>query len=187
MKKLTQTYLKRVLYYDPNTGLFIWNIDVAKNVSKGSIAGCRITSGYIYIKINGTSYGAHRLAFLYKKGYMPEYTIDHKDRIKHHNWWDNLRHATQMCNMQNQVVHKNNTSGFTGVSYNNKNKYSKWQAQIMVNKKRVRLGSWCTKLEAALARLTCELWHSDWNCSYRSELILAIKDEWPLFNPRCLV
>lgn len=74
---------------------------------------------------------AHRLAWLYIHGYFPEYGIDHKDRVTYHNWIDNLREATQQCNMRNTANSKNNTSGIKGVSFNKKR--NKWSAYIMVN------------------------------------------------------
>ena len=72
-QKLTQEELKRLLNYDPKTGIFVWKIYRNYNAKIGDIAGnTNATTGYINIKINNKSYSAHRLAWLYVYGYFPD-------------------------------------------------------------------------------------------------------------------
>lgn len=79
-------------------------------------------------------------------------------------------------------INGKNTSGFTGVSYS---KYhEKWESYIKVNGKRIHLGYYTTPFEAALARFTFEVQCSRWKCDYNSELVKAIKAEWPEFKFR---
>ncbi len=117
-KKITQKRLKEVLDYDHKTGIFIWKdriLCTGRNHGfAGRVAG-GLLEGYIYIKIDGELTAAHCLAWLYVYGYLPENDIDHRDRIKTHNWIKNLREASRMCNLQNQSVSSNNSSGITGV------------------------------------------------------------------------
>lgn len=52
--------------------------------------------------------------------------------------------------MQNRKIPKHNTSGFKGVCYE-KRGGGEWRAAITANKKRYRLGSFRTAVEAARA------------------------------------
>jgi hypothetical protein len=181
--KLTQNELKKHLHYDPDTGLFTWLVKSNSHVNIGDVAGSLSSvDGYIRIGINGKGYLAHRLACLYMEGYLPEYEVDHKFGIRHDNRWTELLHVTKSCNLQNQKIRKDNTSGFPGVSWY---KWTKtWVSNIKIDKKRINLGYYNTPLDAALARFTFEVWCDKWKCNYRSELVKAIKDIWPEFNTK---
>jgi len=178
--ELTQKELKRKLHYNPKTGIFTWLIKNSNRILIGSIAGCLCSDGYIRIGINGKNYSAHRLAHLYMKGYWPEHEIDHKFGIRDDNRWLKIQHVTKSCNLQNQKISKNNTSGFPGVTLDKRTKM--WQSQIKVNYKLIKLGLYNDPLEAALARFTFEMQCSQWTCNYRSELVKAIKNAWPEFK-----
>jgi len=67
---LTQSELKSLLTYNPQTGIFIWNISRGKQ-KKGNIAGSLNGKGYLRIIINSKEYLSHRLVFLYMNGKMP--------------------------------------------------------------------------------------------------------------------
>lgn len=58
----------------------------------------------------------------------------------------NIRTATRSQNKMNSVIHKNNTSGYRGVSWNKTAK--KWVAQIMVRGKVNMLGYFTIREEA---------------------------------------
>ncbi len=75
--------------------------------------------------------------------------VDHIDGNKLNNCRDNLRICTRVQNSQNMARHKNNTSGYKGVSFNKAR--NKWDAYITVYGKRRNLGRFKTDLEAALA------------------------------------
>ena len=153
-KKLTQKRLKEVLHYNPETGIFTWRIATAKSIKIGDIAGCKGKQGYIPINVDNKRYYSHRLAWLYIHGYFPEHGLDHKDRIKHHNWIDNLREVSQQCNLRNTINSKNNTSNVKGVHWN-KNA-NKWEARIKVNSKVKYIGIYKSFDEAVCARLAGE-------------------------------
>jgi hypothetical protein len=185
-EKPTQEELKRQLHYDPDTGLFTWLVSNSRRVKVGDVAGClnKVTL-YEHIGINGTLCMAHRLAWLYMKGYWPEHEIDHKNGIRDDNRWINLRHVTRSCNFQNQTVYKNNKSGFYRVSLVKRDQ--KWDSRIMINGKINILGSYEDPLDAALARFTAEDQCPEWTCNYRSELVKAIKRAWPEFNQKGMI
>ena len=108
MKTLTQARLKELLHYDPSTGIFTRLKTVSNNGKKGAIAGgvCKI-NGYRRIVVDYKTCIASLLAWLYMEGYWPEHEIDHINRIKHDDRWENLRHVTHQCNVRNSSISKN--------------------------------------------------------------------------------
>ncbi len=125
---LTQEDLKKVLKYDPLTGIFKRKT-ASQRSSIGDAVGCRNARGYVTITVLGELYKAHRLAWLYVHGYFPENFIDHIDRIKHHNEISNLREVSKSCNVRNTGLLCNNTSGVKGVNKNG----ATWNARICAN------------------------------------------------------
>ena len=73
--------------------------------------------------------------------------VDHADHNGLNNQRYNIRIATISQNACNQIIRKNNTSGYKGV-YKYKDK---WTAQIVINKKKTNLGIFISKVEAAKA------------------------------------
>lgn len=149
--RLTQKYLKELLHYNPNTGIFTWKVAKNSHAKVGDIAGYKkISDLYIAIKIDSKKYFAHRLAFLYVYGNFPKRNIDHINHIRDDNRIINLREVTHSENQRNSKKRKDNKSGFTGVCRgNNKNK---WVAQIKANGKVKHLGIFRDKKDAIRAR-----------------------------------
>jgi len=136
---MDQRYLKSVLKYSCDTGLFKWQIVTNSRIHIGMVAGTKNhPSGYVYIFIDKIKYLAHRLAWLYVHGEFPQNCIDHINGVKSDNRIINLRDATRMENSCNRGKNKNNTSGFKGVSFYKNSK--KYHAEIRGNGKRKRLG-----------------------------------------------
>jgi hypothetical protein len=71
--------------------------------------------------------------------------VDHENLDTLDNTDENLRIASHADNIHNSGKRRNNTSGYKGVTRNG----SGWQATIMVDQKRVSLGTRSTKEEAA--------------------------------------
>lgn len=142
---LTQQDLKEQLHYDKNTGLFT-RIKIIQNshAKVGDIAGNSHHSGYVFIRVNGKLYQAHRLAFLYMTGNFPVDCVDHINGIKNDNKWCNLRNATRSQNMKNRVMTKGNKTGYKGVVANGK----KFKAVARLNGKPNYLGTFKTAIEA---------------------------------------
>jgi hypothetical protein len=140
---ITQSELKEVLDYNPDTGVFSW---IKQN---GNVAGTKANGEYVRIQIKRKQYLAHRLAHLYMTGNFPKNDIDHINHIKDDNRWVNLRDATDSQNHANVKRHKKNTSGYKGVSWNKTNK--KWRAKIEYMKKSMHLGYYTTPQEASEA------------------------------------
>ena len=86
------------------------------------------TGGYCAGKLNGKYLSAHRAAFAVMTGSVPSGDIDHIDGNRLNNRWGNLRVVTRSENCSNRAMHKNNTSGEVGVSFDSKSR--KWRAKI---------------------------------------------------------
>lgn len=149
---LTQGRLCEVLDYDPASGVFIWKMRLAHRLQIGDVAGSLNNKGYLSIRIDTKIYLAHRLAWLYVHGEMPD-RVEHRDRSKLNNSIDNLRLATQSQNLYNVGLRDSNTSGVIGVHWDrNRGIKGKWVAQIRANGKSRHLGRFDTLEEAAAVR-----------------------------------
>lgn len=73
--------------------------------------------------------------------------VDHKNFNGLDNRRCNIRIATYLQNQWNRRLDKNNKSGFKGVCFIRNN--NKWMSYIKINCKRIYLGSFNSKIEAA--------------------------------------
>jgi len=142
---ITQDGLKKLLVYNKGTGDFIWLLSPSPKVKRGDIAGHLDNRGYVRIRIKGKRYQAHSLAFLYVEGFLPD-MVDHKNRIRNDNVWENLRKANALLNNQN----RNNNNKFIGVCWCSLRK--KWRAYSSATPVRKELGRYETHLAACYAR-----------------------------------
>lgn len=164
--QITYEELHRQLMYNPWTGIFYWKVSNSNRVQVGYIAGTKTKCGYIQIRIDSKFYLAHRLAWFYVYGYIPENDIDHRDRVKYHNWLKNLREASAQCNLRNTANFAHNTSGIKGVS--REKRTNKWASHIMINRKKKSLGNYKSFDNAVCARLAgeqCVSWEGCDTCS----------------------
>jgi hypothetical protein len=128
--------LKQVLFYDTETGNFTWTDKASYKCFVGKKAGS-FSSGYVAIRYKRKLYKAHRLAWAFVYGTMPDCAIDHIDGNKSNNQIANLRLATDGINSQNiKSAFITNKSGYLGVSPAEK----KWKATIRVSGKYKYLG-----------------------------------------------
>lgn len=151
---ITTSLVRRLLDYDPETGIFRWK-RTTSNVRKNSVAGTKDKNDYIRIQICGILYSAHRLAWLYVTGKWPVKEIDHKNRIRHDNRFDNLRNAGRKGNNRNRSVARNNNSGIAGVYFYKAR--NTWRARIKISGLSYCLGYYSTKDEAVAKRRIAEL------------------------------
>lgn len=153
---LTAERLRELLHYDADNGVFTRLISSGANrAHAGDIAGGISAQGYVYIRVDGKKYKAHRLAFLHTYGRWPTDQIDHIDGDRANNRIANLREATNSENRQNlKQSHQNNKSTLLGVSLNSKK--GKFIAQISVNKRIRYLGIFPTAELAHAAYLAAK-------------------------------
>lgn len=164
--------LLKLLRYNPETGLLFWRVRDSSMFSQsghggaagqaarwngrhaGLPAGFPRKDGYVglNILIPGSRYRAlaHRVAWCIFYGTWPENQIDHINGDRADNRIANLRLSSAIANARNQCLHRANTSGICGVYYDKS--VGKWSAQIIVSHKRIYLGAFETKSEAAAAR-----------------------------------
>ncbi len=154
--ELTQKQLKDAVDYDPLTGIFTRRTRTAHCMSIGDVAGCPNGRGYLKFGVNGKSYYAHRLAWLFVYGQFPHGIIDHIDGNRANNRIDNLRDVSRTVNNQNQrrAQSRNKSSGLLGVSFNNRNK--NYVARICANGQQNHLGVFTDKNDAHQAYLTAK-------------------------------
>jgi hypothetical protein len=160
IKELTQEYLHSILNYEPEKGVFTWKlrpIDYFKNERamkiwnvrySGKKAGCTNTIGYEVISILKKRYLAHRLAWLYVYGILPDFDIDHINGIRNDNKLINIRQANRSENLQNQRVCRSNnkSTGLLGAYYDKLQ--DKFYSQIVLNNKKTWLGLFNTAIDA---------------------------------------
>jgi len=134
----------------------VWIVNSGGRKKIGDIAGSSSHhSGYIYITLSGTTYGAHRLAWLYVHGVMPPDEIDHINRVKNDNRLANLRSVSHQENHHNRSLQANNKSGCSGVIWVKKSQ--KWSATIKMANKRIHLGEQTHLNDAIKLRKDAEL------------------------------
>ncbi len=152
--ELTAEYLRSILHYDQETGIFTRKVRTAHRVKAGDVAGCPDGRGYLQIRVCSRKYRAHRLAWLHVYGEWPEDQLDHINRDRADNRISNLREVTNKQNGQNASKRSDNKSGHPGV-YWDKQK-SKWRALITHNQKDIHLGYFENLEDAVAARKAAE-------------------------------
>lgn len=144
---LTHSRLLELLFYDPITGIFTWEVNEGKKVIGKQAGSINKNSGYVEIRIDNKLYYGHRLAWFYVYGTWPINQIDHKNNIRHINSLINLQEATQLENNKKLGMKSTNTSGYKGVF----KKGNKFISKIVVNRKNIYIGTFNCPIEAAKA------------------------------------
>lgn len=128
--------------YNPETGLFypIYPRSVLKSW------GTKDKNGYLKGQIKGKDYKVHRLAWFYMTGEIPPGQIDHIDRNRTNNRFNNLRVVTHRENQLNkEYEYGNSLDGFRGVSPVDNGKF---RSYVYFNNERIDLGNYSTAEEA---------------------------------------
>lgn len=138
-----ESFLK-IIKYDPETGNLVW-MECKGNAAKGSIAGTINNKGYVEIGLDSHSYLAHRLIWWLYYGVWPTGPIDHVNGLKSDNRIENLRQADAQINSQNRrLASRNCVSGLLGAHKSG----NRWRGSIVVDGKRVNLGSYADPKDA---------------------------------------
>jgi len=146
---ISHNELKRLLSYDPETGVFRWLERRGPTALSGSRAGNPHHTGYRHITVAGVGVSEHRLAWFYVHSRWPECEIDHINRVKDDNRIANLREATRSLNQAYSGTRRDNKAGVRGVSWHKNNK--RWIAAINIGGKQIHIGSYESKEAAAEA------------------------------------
>lgn len=155
--KLTIERLHQVLDYNQETGVFIWKHRDRCKDTIGQVATKSHMYEYLGICIDGVRYPAHRLAWLYVHGELPE-MIDHINGCKTDNRIENLRSVSAKTNTQNiRKATKRNLTGLLGVYIFN----GKYKACIRKDGKSLHLGTFPCKDSAYEAYLQAKRKYHD--------------------------
>jgi hypothetical protein len=122
-----------------------WN---SRRAGKG--AGAQNNHGHFVVELTVGRHKlqllAHRVVYARAHGHWPLDEVDHKTGVEGGNGINNLRPATHGQNAQNQKPHRDNTSGYPGVSWD-KGK-GKWGARIRAGGRGIHIGRFNTREEA---------------------------------------
>ena len=168
--------LRKALRYDQATGELYWrkrapnlftsgkysaerkcNMWNNKNGNMRAFTAIKVGSGYLYGRIFGKAYYAHRIIWAIFYGVPPSGDIDHINGDKTDNKISNLRDVSRSTNCRNAKRSKSNTSGTTGVYFGSREKA--WVAQIYADGHNIRLGVFDNIESAISARAKAEIEH----------------------------
>jgi len=143
---LTADRLRKLLSYNPATGIFRWRVS-RSGVKAGKVAGrARGRKGYCQICVDRKFYQAGRLAWLYMTDKWPKLEINHINGNRSDTRWDNLREVTRSQKAASTPTH--NKLGARGVWITRTGKYA---ARITLDGKRTHLGLFETLEDASAA------------------------------------
>ena len=150
---LTQEKLKQLIHYDLDTGTITANMP-RHGINSGDELGYVANNGYRVVSLGSKRFLAHRLAWFYMTGNLPE-QIDHINHIKTDNRWENLREVTNTENSMNNGLSKNSTTKINGVSFHKLT--GKYRVYITVNRKQIHLGMFNNLVDAIQARKQADI------------------------------
>lgn len=137
-------------YFEYKEGALFWKLNRPNHKVLGRRAGYKTADGYRRVKLLRKQFSEHRVIWEMFNGPIPKgYFLDHKNKVRDCNILENLRLATSADNSANMGLMNTNSSGFKGVSFNKS--MNKFEARIIRNKTRFRLGYFSTAEEASAA------------------------------------
>lgn len=158
---LTQTRLRELFDYNPETGIFTRRPPAKRkagnrlsyfNKPAGSLHNIH---GYVSIHIDGEKFRASRLAWLYMTGEWPQHEVDHINGNRANDSWANLREANSSEQKMNTAIRSDNTSGVKGIGWNKRQ--GKWHARIKAYGVQTHLGYFDDLEQAKAARKAAEV------------------------------
>lgn len=145
----SQTLLRSLFDYDEKTGIV---------TRKTSLGGCVIgepvgspdTTGYLRVRINKIEYKIHRVIWVWMTGNDPmSFQVDHINRKRSDNRWENLRLLNHSQNKLNHGGYKNNKSGISCINWDSSRNL--WRVEKNLNGKKKYIGRFASFEEAKIA------------------------------------
>lgn len=164
-EKFWATHGLAIVNYDADTGIFTYRTDPpmdlfrdarTRNIWLDRRAGKRagsVTRGYLRASFGYHEILLHRFALYLLNGEWPD-ICDHLNGDRSDNRAVNLRAVDAATNLRNSGMRCDNTSGVTGVSFDNKKKL--WAAAINLDRRKHHLGYYSTCDEAAAVRMNAQ-------------------------------
>lgn len=164
----TPERLRKLLRYEPDTGLFFWRERTPEDFSEkqrskqhrcntwnrryaGKVAfSANINGGYLVGSVDALQFRSHRAAWAMYYGEWPNGNIDHRNGDTSDNRIKNLRNGSQSQNSRNCRLRKDSSSGHTGVHWHKA--AGKWMVHGVGDGRRVYLGLFTDLDEAVTAR-----------------------------------
>lgn len=159
--EMTAEEARRLFEYNPETGELFWRVQRTpqSRMRPGSVAGTARSNGcgkhYRIVEVMGIQYRAQYLIWLIVTGKLPDEQIDHIDGDGMNNAWVNLRDVTRYENRLNLRRMSSNTSGATGVFWDEPREC--FVAYIYKHRKKYHLGSFTSFEEALAVRKAAEV------------------------------
>lgn len=161
INQLTQTRLKELMYYNPETGELTWLQKSHKNssIKPGDPVGSVNGQNYLQSRVDGKWYRVHRLCWFWVHGEWPE-VVDHVNGNRLDNRLENLRATNVGGNNHNYQKHRE------GIPPNvSKRKDGKYEAYISASSsltgKKIHLGVFRSKKKAE-----CTAAYRTWEMEY---------------------
>ena len=137
----SQEYLLNLFSYEPETGKLFHKVYKNSQAQSGDAAGCLGGDGYINVTINKQKFYISRIIWMMMTGDDPgALYVDHKDRDRSNNRWNNLRLANRPQQMWNRKM--------PGKGYCFDRQRNKWIVRVYVNGKRLWGGRHDTEQQA---------------------------------------
>lgn len=166
-----QAVLAQLFDYDPVTGILTWrerpvgmftdkkqpaawNAKIWNSKNAGKPATSRTSNGYRGTSIWRNRFLAHRIIWKLVHGDEPQ-EVDHVNGDRSDNRLENLRNVPHVLNNRNNRRSKNNTSGATGVAWDESRK--KWHARMSVSYRTRHIGSFDRFDDAVAARQAAQV------------------------------
>jgi hypothetical protein len=131
--EITDYEAVRLLFnYDPETGKLTRKVTVSSRALRGMTVGCKNAAGYLVVRFQGKLHYVHRLAWLWMTGVWPAQVLDHENRNRQDNRWENLRSVTHSANHHNSAP---NTRVYCAI------RDKVWVASIVSEGKKSYIGS----------------------------------------------
>lgn len=124
------------------------------NIPVGTRVGVINALGYEVFGHNRKQYRVHRVIFLMRHGYLPEY-VDHIDGNTLNNRAENLRSADPVTNQYNTKKHADNSSGHKNVWVDPRTGH--FVVKVAVHRKNTYVGTYKTLLDAVTAATEARL------------------------------
>lgn len=135
--------------FGKNKGKYVALVDDEDFEVLSGYRWCARKDGNTFYAMRSIQVNGKQRAVQMHNAIMNEKSIDHIDHDGLNNQKSNLRVCTRSENMMNMGKHEKASSIYKGVCFFNRDK--KWLAQIKINGKRIRLGTFASEIEAAKA------------------------------------